>query len=78
LLIYNLEKRKLNRLKDDSDAVTIHINNTNLNPLIKQLINYLPVKEAIKMEKFYYDKYSDDGWELLNRTRTGGLGGSHF
>jgi hypothetical protein len=63
---------------DKKDAVTIHINETKLKPLINQPTDYISIEDAVKMEKFYYDKYSYDGWELLNRSKTGGLGGSHF
>lgn len=30
------------------------------------------------MEKYFYDKYLGEGWNLLNRVKTGGLGGSKF
>jgi len=51
---------------------------TNLNPIIKRLTDYLPVEKAINMEKHYYNKYINEGWKILNRTKTGGLGGSNF
>ena len=77
-LTYNLNKRKKNRKRDINDAVTIHINKTNLIPTITKLTKYLSIKEAIKMEEYYHNKYLNEGWKMLNRTKTGGLGGSNF
>ena len=77
-LTYDLNKRKKNRKRDISDAVSIHINKTNLKPIIIKLTEYLPVKKAIIMEKHYYNKYINEGWKILNRVKTGGLGGSNF
>jgi len=77
-LTYDLNKRKKNRKRDNCDAVTVHIKQTNLEPIIKKLTDYIPIKEAIKMEEYYYNKYLNDGWEMLNRRKTGGLGGSKF
>jgi len=77
-LTNDLERRKMDRKRDEKDAVHIHISKTNGSPTIKKLTEYLPINEAIQMEKHYYDKYLNEGWELLNRTKTGGLGGSKF
>lgn len=74
----HLERRKLDRKKDKKDAVNIHIVKTDIIPNIKKLTEYVSIEEAIKMEKHYYDKYLNEGWEMLNRTKTGGLGGSKF
>ena len=75
-LTYNLNKRKHNRDQDNCDAVTIYKNKTNLIPTIKQLTEYLPVKDAIKLEGKYLRKYINEGWIALNRCKTGGIGGS--
>ena len=77
-LTHDLEKRKKNRKRDMSDAVSIHINETGLKPTIKKLTEYIPVEKAIVMEKHYHDKYINEGWKILNRVKTGGLGGSNF
>jgi len=77
-LTYNLDNRKKNRKKDVKDAVTLYIMETNLIPIIKKLTNYIPVEEAIEMEKYYHDKYLNNGWDMLNRMKVGGLGGSKF
>lgn len=77
-LTNDLERRKNDRRKDKKDAVTIHILNNDIIPKILKLTEYLPINEAIEMEKYFYDKYLGEGWNLLNRVKTGGLGGSKF
>ena len=74
-LTYNLEKRHKDRIKKENDAVTKHTKNNNIIPIIKQLTEYIPVDEAVKLEGFYVEKYRKDGWIILNRTKTGGIGG---
>jgi len=76
-LTYNLEKRHSSRLKSNTDQVTKHMNETNLNPIRKQLTDYINVNEAIKMEEYYVNKYKDDGWNILNKMKTGGIGGGN-
>ena len=51
-------------------------NKTNLIPIIKQLTEYIPVKDAIKLESKYLRKYVNEGWIALNRCKTGGIGSS--
>ncbi len=77
-LTYNIDVRENNRKKDKKDAVTMYILKTELVPLRKQLTDYIPVREAIKLEGKYLRKYINDGWIPLNRRKTGGLGGSNF
>ena len=74
-LTYNLEKRHIDRLKSKNDQVTKHINETNLKPVKKQLTDYIDVNDAIKMEGYYVNKYKNDGWNILNKIKTGAIGG---
>jgi hypothetical protein len=74
-LTYNIDKRQKNRDKDKNDAVSKHIKNNNIIPIRKQLTEYIPVDEAIKLEEFYVEKYKNEGWVILNRTKTGAIGG---
>ena len=75
-LTYNINKRQNHRNKDITDQVTKYIFNTSLIPLRKQLTEYLPVEQAIILESNYVDKYKNEGWILLNKSKTGGIGGS--
>jgi hypothetical protein len=75
-LTYDIENRKNRRINDEKDAVTKYIKKTNLIPKIIQLTDYILVDEAIKMEEYYINKYKNEGWILLNRTKTGSIGGN--
>jgi predicted GIY-YIG superfamily endonuclease len=75
-LTYNIENRKYRRKKDKSDSVTKHIKETNLVPIIKQLTDYIDIDKAIKMENYYVEKYKLEGWKILNKAKTGSIGGN--
>jgi adenine C2-methylase RlmN of 23S rRNA A2503 and tRNA A37 len=77
-LTNDLERRKFDRKRDINDAVSIHISKTKITPNIIKLTEYLPIEEAIEKEKYYHDKYLNSGWKMLNRRKTGSLGGSKF
>jgi len=77
-LTYNLNERQKSRNKNIKDKVILHIKETNLQPIIKQLTDYLSVDEAIKLEYFYVEKYKNEGWNILNKSKTGGIGGNNF
>ena len=74
-LTYNIEERQKSRNSNKNDAVIKHINKTKLQPIRKQLTDYIDVVDAIKLEEFYVIKYNNEGWNILNRIKTGGLGG---
>lgn len=73
-LTYNLFRRNSNRCNDLNDTVTIYKNVSGLTPIIKQLTDYIPVKEAIEQEGKLLEKYIKEGWIKLNRCKTGGIG----
>ena len=77
-LTYDLDERQKSRNKNIKDKVILHIIDTNLQPIIQQLTDYIDVNDAIKLECFYVDKYKNEGWNILNKTKTGGLGGNRF
>jgi hypothetical protein len=74
-LTCNLEKRNINRLNDKKDQVTKHKIKTGLEPVIKQLTDYINKDEASVLEGVYKQKYIETGWFILNVAPTGGLGG---
>lgn len=74
-LTYNIEERQKSRNSNKNDAVIKHINETKLQPIRKQLTDYIDVVDAIKLEEFYVIKYNNEGWNILNKIKTGGLGG---
>lgn len=75
-LTYNLKERQKDRNNKLNDAVTKYINETGIQPFRKQLTEYIDVEEAIKLEGFYVEEYKKNGWKILNRTKTGSIGGS--
>ncbi len=77
-LTCNLVRRQYDRNSDKNDAVTKYINESGLSPIRKQLTDYLPVNDAMKLEGEYLNNYLINGWISLNRIKTGGLGGSNF
>jgi len=74
-LTYNIDVRQRNRDLDLTDTVTMYINKTKLMPVRKQLTDYIPVDDAIRLEGEFLLKYVNDGWIALNRMKTGGIGG---
>jgi hypothetical protein len=70
----NISERSRYRKKCKTDAVTIHIKVTQLNPQFIQLTEYIPVDYAVKLEEDYINKYKNDGWNILNRVKTGSIG----
>ncbi len=74
-LTYNLQKRQSNRDWDTTDQVNKYIKKSNLQPIRKQLTDYIDVEDAVKLEKYYVEKYKNEGWNILNKSKTGGIGG---
>lgn len=73
-LTYSLKKRDSERKLKINDAVTQHILKININPILKQLSEYIPIDDAVKLENLYLNKYKNEGWNILNRAKTGSLG----
>jgi predicted GIY-YIG superfamily endonuclease len=75
-LTYNMEVREKSRNKNKKDSVVIHKNETGITPKLKQLTEYLLVDEAIRLEEYYLNEYLNNGWIMLNKRKTGGIGSS--
>ena len=73
-LTYNYDKRDMEHKSEGNSAVRRHIVQTGLTPIHKPLTDYLPVKEAQKMEGEYVERYRSMGWTVLNVKPTGGVG----
>ena len=59
----------------DNDAVYLFAKENNIRvPSMKILENGLTLKEGKKKEGYYVEKYRNEGWTILNRTKTGSLG----
>ena len=66
---HNFRKRYL------KDTVTKYINETKLQPKIKFLTEFIPAIEAQKMEEYYINYYKKLGYNILNKAKSGSLGG---
>lgn len=78
-LTYNFEERKhahLNVNGKKLSSVTKHMIVCGIIPKAIKLTNYISVNDAIKLEKIFVNKYYEDGWQILNEIKTGGIGGS--
>lgn len=71
----NLLRRNTDRLTRESDAVSKHIKLTGLQPTIIQLTDYIHRDDAARLEGEYVKQYTDNNWLILNKAKTGGLGG---
>lgn len=75
-LTHDLAERWNRRIKDKKDIVYIHMKTTKLKPKIIQLTKYINYDKAIKKEQFYLKKYIKNNWNILNRVKTGSIGGN--
>jgi predicted GIY-YIG superfamily endonuclease len=74
-LTYNLEKRNIQHYSDIKSSVYIHMNKTGIIPRLIKLTDYIEVSEAQKMEYHFFKKYTNSGFFILNKVKTGGVGG---
>ena len=75
-LTYNLKKRIKQHLNNRDSAVFKHIEKTNIIPEFIQLTDYIDYKEASQKEGDVLEEFIYKGYNILNRTGTGGLGGN--
>lgn len=71
----NFKKRKEQHLHGEKHtAVAKHIKETNLIPEYKIISDFIDESKAAQLEGETLEKYSNEGWAILNKVRTGGLG----
>ena len=76
-LTYNLKKRNKRHLSDVDSSVYKHINSSNKKYILKQKTNYIDINDAKEMEEKILLKYKNDKWNILNKMKTGNLGGTY-
>lgn len=74
-LTYNPTKRQERHLNDPNSQVFKYIKHTNLTPKFKILTEYLRFDVASNMEGIFLENYNCNNWKILNKHKTGGLGG---
>lgn len=58
----------------EKSSVYRHIKKTNLQPIYKKISAYVSAADAQTLENITVNKYKENGWNILNRTKTGALG----
>lgn len=74
-LTCNIKRRNKQHLKEDLNSeVFKHIKDSNLNPNLIIKSDYIKDVDAILLEEETLNKYKNNGWIILNKNKTGGLG----
>jgi predicted GIY-YIG superfamily endonuclease len=74
-LTYNIDKRSESHYNSLSSQVNKHIKNTNLQPKLTKLSDYIDVELAKIKEGEYIELYRSNGWNILNNQKAGNTGG---
>ena len=75
-LTYNLENRNYRHMNIQKNSSVIkHIKMTNLIPKLIQLTDYIFIEDAKLLEGKFVEEYRKNGWIILNKNKTGGIGG---
>ena len=75
-LTYNMEERNLQHLVSEKHltAVRKFITLTNETPKLVKLTDYIDVEDASKKEGDFVENFGKQGYIILNKTKTGGVG----
>jgi len=77
-LTYNFDVRHKEHLDCERSIVSKHIIDTNSSYNLIQLTKYIDVDKAKILEGKYVEKYKKSGWIILNKVKTGGVGGGYL
>src|SRR5210317_1068677 len=77
-LTYDFKRRYNEHMNNIDGVVYKHIEETNLTPKFIQLTDYMDEELASKEETLWENKYITEGWNMLNKLKTGGLGGGNL
>ena len=72
--IRNKQHRKTNGHR--MPTVCEHIKKTGLEPILVKKTDYIAVNKASLMEGKILEEYKNNGWKILNKVKTGNIGGS--
>jgi hypothetical protein len=75
-LTLNLDRREIqHKYLSSSSPVSVYKTQSGLNPEFKIISDgYIDSKDAQNLENCILQNYRDDGWKILNKAKTGGLG----
>lgn len=74
----NSNRRRKYHLSDINSPVYKHIKLTNVIPKYFELTKYINVNDAVIFEDKFLLKFKDRGYNILNKSKTGGLGGRNL
>ena len=76
-LTYNLKKRDYQHRNSTKSSVFLYCEENKIKiPNPKQLTDYINQTEASQKEIYFCEQYKQNGWNLLNKVKAGGLGGN--
>lgn len=76
-LTYNMTKRKAQHLSPHNKSyVYKHMIKTHTKPKLKKLTDYIDAEKAKQLEGIFLLNYSKKNWHILNKAKTGALGGN--
>lgn len=75
-LTYDLKNRNNHHLNDKRSSVYKHLNGKNIKYKLIELTDFIEKNKAQELEKYFYLKYVKEGWNMLNASKTGALGGN--
>ena len=70
--------RRVTEHLSSKTSVYKHIEETGLYPTYKELTDYVSSNDASNLEIYYVDKYKQLGFNILNKSKAGGLGGGRI
>lgn len=73
-LTYDFQKRQKQHLTCKNSTIYQYISQTNDIPIFIQKTDYIECQSASKKEGEILNYYKDNGWTILNKAKTGGLG----
>ena len=74
-LVKRVEERDREHMYVETDAVYLFAKQRGIPvPAIKILEDNLTLADGVKKEGYYLEFYRDNGWTILNRAKTGGIG----
>jgi hypothetical protein len=77
-LTFNPTGRVANHKLNPKSAVYKHIETFGFEPNIKYITGFIDRNIAVNKEAEVLESYIDKGWKVLNRAKTGGLGGNYL
>jgi len=76
-LTYNLKIRMIQHTCSKRSQVYKHIQKTQLKPFFKECTEFMDITDATIYEGKILNSYIKNGWNILNKAKTGGLGGNN-